>query len=122
VRQGSTGRNFAYLFTWRSPAMGGKLGACHALDIPFVFRHLDSPEAAFLTRGQAPQALSDAMSGAWAAFARTGSPGLPGLDWPDYGPERNTMVLDAAPRVEPDPRREIREFFAANQVSRQPGR
>jgi para-nitrobenzyl esterase len=122
VRQGSTGRNFAYLFTWRSPAMGGKLGACHALDIPFVFRHLDSPEAAFLTRGQTPQALSDAMSGAWAAFARTGSPGLPGLDWPDYGPERNTMVLDAAPRVEQDPRREIREFFAANQVSRQPGR
>lgn len=122
VRQGSTGRNFAYLFTWRSPAMGGKLGACHALDIPFVFRHLDSPEAAFLTRGQAPQSLSDAISGAWAAFARTGSPGLPGLEWPDYGPERNTMVLDAQPRVKPDPRREIRKFFAANQVSLQPGR
>jgi para-nitrobenzyl esterase len=120
-RQGSPGRSFSYLFTWPSPAMGGKLGSCHALDIPFVFRHLDSPEAAFLTRGKAPQALSDTMSGAWASFARTGTPGCPGLEWPDYGQERNTMILDLAPRVEADPRREIREFFVVNQVSRQPG-
>lgn len=26
--------------------MGGKLGACHALDFPFVFRQLPSPELA----------------------------------------------------------------------------
>jgi para-nitrobenzyl esterase len=110
---GGRGRNFAYLFTWRSPAMGGKLGACHALDIPFVFRHLDAPEAAFLTRGRAPQSLSDAMSGAWAAFAHTGTPGTAALAWPGYGQERNMMVLDAGPRLEADPRREIREFFEA---------
>jgi para-nitrobenzyl esterase len=100
--------------------MGGKLGACHALDIPFVFRHLASPEAAFLTRGNAPQPLSDAMSGAWASFARTGTPAGAGLDWPEYGPRRSTMILDEMLRVEADPRREIREFFAANRVSRQP--
>lgn len=107
------GKNFAYLFTWRSPAMGGKLGACHALDIPFVFRHLDAPEAAFLTRGKAPQPLSDAMCGAWASFARTGTPGTAELAWPEYGQRRNTMVLDAEPRLEADPRQEIREFFEA---------
>lgn len=45
--------------------MGGKLGACHALDLPFVFRQLASPEAEFLTRGRAPQSLSDMMSTAW---------------------------------------------------------
>jgi para-nitrobenzyl esterase len=61
ARQGAPGRTFSYLFTWRSPALGGKLGACHALDIPFVFRHLDSAEAAFLTRGRAPQSLGDSM-------------------------------------------------------------
>ncbi|WP_457947725.1 carboxylesterase/lipase family protein [Pseudarthrobacter sp. alpha12b] len=107
------GRNFAYLFTWRSPAMGGKLGACHALDIPFVFRHLAAPEAAFLTRGKAPQSLSDATSGAWAAFAHTGTPGTATLAWPEYGAQHQTMVLDDGPRVEADPRREIREFFEA---------
>ncbi|MDT0169031.1 carboxylesterase family protein [Pseudarthrobacter sp. BRE9] len=107
------GRNFAYLFTWRSPAMGGKLGACHALDIPFVFRHLDAPEAAFLTRGKAPQSLSDAMSGAWAAFAQAGTPDIKHLAWPEYGGRRNTMVFDGESRLEADPRREVREFFEA---------
>ncbi|MDQ0661929.1 para-nitrobenzyl esterase [Arthrobacter ulcerisalmonis] len=108
---GAPGKNFAYLFIWRSPAMGGKLGACHALDIPFVFRQLDAPEAAFLTRGEAPQSLSDAMSGAWGAFARTGTPGTPALAWPEYGGHRSTMVLDGESRLEADPRSEIREFF-----------
>jgi len=106
-----TGGTFAYLFTWRSPAMGGKLGACHALDIPFVFRHLEAPEAAFLTRGKAPQALSDIMSRAWAAFAQSGKPAVPGLGWPEYGERRSTLVLDADTRLEDDPRRELREFF-----------
>ncbi|MDQ0675208.1 para-nitrobenzyl esterase [Pseudarthrobacter siccitolerans] len=114
ARHGSSGKTFSYLFTWRSPAMGGKLGACHALDIPFVFRQLRSPEAEFLTRGTAPQGLSEMMSTAWAAFAQTGKPIAVGLpDWPFYGPGRRTMVLDEPPRVEDDPRRELREFWAA---------
>ena len=108
---GAAGRTFAYLFTWPSPAMGGKLGACHALDIPFVFRHLEAPEAAFLTRGKAPEALGDMMSGAWAAFAGTGTPATAGRGWPEYGEARSTMVLDADTHLEDDPRREIREFF-----------
>jgi para-nitrobenzyl esterase len=112
ARQGSAGNNFSYLFTWRSPAMGGKLGACHALDIPFVFRQLASPEAEFLTRGTAPQGLSDMMSTAWTGFARTGQLEAPGLPvWPDYWPKRRTMVLDEQPRVEDDPRGELREVL-----------
>ncbi|VXB82789.1 Carboxylic ester hydrolase [Arthrobacter sp. 9AX] len=113
ARQGSAGKNFAYLFTWRSPAMGGRLGACHALDIPFVFRRLVSPEAEFLTRGTAPQGLSDMMSTSWAAFARTGMPAGPGLqEWPEYGQSRRTLILDEEPRVEDDPRTELRQFWA----------
>jgi para-nitrobenzyl esterase len=113
ARQGSSGKNFSYLFTWQSPALGGKLGSCHALDIPFVFRQLGSSEAEFLTRGTAPQGLSDMMSTAWAAFASTGQPAAPGLpDWPAYGPGRRTMVLNELPRMEEDPRRELRQFWA----------
>lgn len=107
------GRNHAYLFTWPSPAMGGRLGSCHALEIAFVFRHLRAPESAFLTRGTAPQDLSDTMSSAWAAFAATGIPVLPGAAWPEYGTQRATVVLDTDIRVALDPRREIREFFEA---------
>lgn len=112
ARQGSAGKNFSYLFTWRSPALAGKLGACHALDIPFVFRQRSSPDAEFLTRGTAPQSLSDMMSAAWAAFARTGDPATPDSPgWPAYGPGRRTMILDELPRLEEDPRRELREFW-----------
>ncbi|WP_220129779.1 carboxylesterase/lipase family protein [Sphingomonas chungangi] len=31
------GRTHFYEFGWRSPAFGGELGACHALELPFVF-------------------------------------------------------------------------------------
>lgn len=93
--------------------MGGKLGACHALDVPFVFRQLASPEAEFLTRGRAPASLGDMMSGAWELFASAGQPAAPGLpEWPEYGSSRRTMILDQLPRVEEDPRRELREFWA----------
>ena len=55
--------------------------------------------------------LCDAMSGAWASFAHTGAPGGAKPGWPEYGQERNTLVLDAEPRLEADPRREVRQFF-----------
>ena len=117
ARHGSLGKTFSYLFTWQSPAMGGKLGSCHALDIPFVFRQLGSAEAKFLTRGTAPQNLGNSMSSAWANFARSGLPQAAGLPpWPEYGREhRQTMILDATSRVESDPRGALREFWSADQ-------
>jgi para-nitrobenzyl esterase len=122
ARMGSAGKNFSYLFTWQSPAMGGKLGSCHALEIPFVFRRLDSPEAAYLTRGTAPADLGDSMSAAWAAFAGSGAPAATGLPaWPEYGVTehaigRETMILDAEPRVESDPRGRLRAFWEHHRV------
>src|SRR3712207_6878860 len=35
------GTTYAYEFAWTSPAFGGRLGACHGLEIPFVFDTLD---------------------------------------------------------------------------------
>ena len=37
VAQAGNAPTFAYLFEWGSPAMGGWLGACHGLEIAFVF-------------------------------------------------------------------------------------
>lgn len=37
------GRTHAYEFAWPSPVAEGALGACHALEIPFVFGTLGSP-------------------------------------------------------------------------------
>lgn len=123
ARSGSAGRNFSYLFTWKSPAMGGKLGACHALEIPFVFRQLDSPEAAYVTRGKAPEDLAESMSAAWAAFAGSGTPAAPGLPpWPEYqisgsGRDRLTMILDVTPQVASDPRGRLREFWVDHRTA-----
>jgi len=58
--------------------------------------------------------LSDTISDAWVAFARTGSPNHAGLPaWPTYGPEaRATMILDSVCRVENDPLGAERQAWA----------
>jgi para-nitrobenzyl esterase len=112
ARCSSDRATFSYLFTWSTLAMEGRLGACHALEVPFVFRNLSHPGAGFLVGRQPPTRLSGMMSSAWASFARNGTPSAPGLpDWPVYGPGRETMILDTDPSVEPDPRGALRRFW-----------
>jgi para-nitrobenzyl esterase len=104
---------FMYLFAWESDHLGGLFKAAHAMEVPFVFDH---PDVAPMT-GSRPdrRELAAAMSGAWAAFARTGDPNHGGLpDWPAYDTEaRATMVFDAPCRTEDDPRREERLAWSA---------
>ncbi len=91
---------FTYLFTWASPAFGGVLGSCHALEIPFVFGSLRHPVVqAFSGGGDDALALSDAMGEAWASMARTGVPSCPPLgDWSGWQPDRRpTTVLGPWP-------------------------
>jgi para-nitrobenzyl esterase len=68
-------RVYSYLFTWPSPMMGGMLGACHALELGFVFgTHGDPGMTDFSGSGPAAEALSERMMDAWLAFARSGDP------------------------------------------------
>jgi para-nitrobenzyl esterase len=94
---------YRYAFAWPSPAFGGLFGACHALEIPFVFDTLDlgaSQMQGALLGTEPPQRLADAMHGAWLAFATTGDPG-----WPRYESQRRTTmrfdVTSAAVEGEP---------------------
>ncbi|MER6514300.1 carboxylesterase family protein [Nonomuraea sp. NPDC001636] len=72
---------YGYEFRWESPvespAGGGRVGAVHNLDLPFVFDVLDAPGVARTAGPGAPQTLADAMHAAWVRFARTGDPGWP---------------------------------------------
>ena len=90
-----------YRFDWRTPAFGGIFGACHALELAYVFHTLDSDMARAFTDGQAPVELADTVHGAWVHFATHGSPGHAGLpDWPRYtAAERPTMSFDVAPSL-----------------------
>src|SRR6185503_16493708 len=78
-------RTWMYLFSWRSPARDGVMGACHALDLPFVFGNLDAPGMpAFAGEGADAQPLAEAMMDAWTAFAHGEAP------WPSSGRRRST--------------------------------
>ena len=82
---------YMYLFDWLSPLFGGVLGACHALDLWFVFGILD---ANFSGWDEEARSLSRKMQDAWTSFARRGDPTVPGIgDWKQYDERRMTMVL-----------------------------
>ncbi|KOV04225.1 carboxylesterase/lipase family protein [Streptomyces virginiae] len=78
------GPSHLYEFAWCSGIPG--LGACHALELGFVFDTLSVPEAAWLAGTGAPQALADEMHTAWVRFATTGDPGW--APWNGDGPPK----------------------------------
>jgi para-nitrobenzyl esterase len=97
---------YGYWFTWGTPVFGGRLGSCHALEIPFVFHTMDQPGADVLLGDDPPEALSLTMLDAWVAFARSGDPNHAGLPetWPAYDADRRaTLQLDAEVAVVDDP-------------------
>lgn len=99
---------YMYYFKWRSPVRDGKLKAMHCMEIPFVF---DNPDAGkpMTGSGEDRYALAAKVSGAWAAFARSGNPSQKGLAWPAYDTaKRATMILDDKCEVVNDPRKEVR--------------
>ena len=104
-----------YLFTWRPPALRRALGACHGLDIPFVFGAIRHPLILPLVGlGGAVSALSRSMQSAWVTFAREGVPGDEALPaWPTYcAGERRTMVLGRRCEVAPAPLERERGLLA----------
>jgi para-nitrobenzyl esterase len=105
-RKADQGRGavYQYYWTWQSPARDGKLRAFHTIEIPFVFDNVDG--AKLMTGdGKDRYALEDKVSGAWAAFARTGNPNHPGLpNWPAFDTTRRaTMILDNECQAVNDP-------------------
>lgn len=104
-----------YRFDWASPLVGGRLGATHGLDIPFVWNVMDRRGVVLFTGARrARHALARATHAAWVAFATSGNPGTPLLpDWPGYEPSRRaTMILDATRQVMDDPRGDERELWS----------
>lgn len=88
---------YMYLFDWVSPLMNGILGACHGLEIGFVFGLLND---SFTGSDAEAQALSTKMQDAWAGFARHGHPGCESTGkWEPYGERRQTMILGRQCRV-----------------------
>jgi para-nitrobenzyl esterase len=110
-RKAAAGRAPAYLYQirWRTPVEGGRRLSPHCIEIPFAMRnHWQLPE--MVGTGPELEPLADKVSGAWAAFARTGSPSHPGIPkWPAYNAaERPTMHMNTEWTLTKDPDREER--------------
>ena len=108
------GRNtWVYQLDFPSPVEGGRYGAMHTLDIPLVFGTIAAPGS---MTGTAPAAatVSNRMSDAFVALARSGNPNHAGSPvWPPFDlARRPTMIFDRATHLANDPRRAERELFA----------
>ena len=104
--QSAQAPSYAYLFDWAPPALRSRIGACHGLEIPFVFGTLRSaPLAPMFALAPGALRLSDRMQRAWLAFARSGDPACDLLPaWPAYDAERRpTLVLASRCAVEDTP-------------------
>jgi para-nitrobenzyl esterase len=96
AQQQGGGSVHAYLVTWRAPALRRSLGACHAIEIPFVFGNERSPLARPLSGFSGDgHRFARQLQRSWLAFARSGNPGHDRLPtWPRYRTgARATMVL-----------------------------
>ena len=74
-----TGSTWRYRFDWRSPGHDGRLGASHAMELPFVFDVVGRVDTGALAVPDTDEtrALAARMRTAWVAFARDGDPGWP---------------------------------------------
>jgi para-nitrobenzyl esterase len=101
---------YLYLFSWPSPAAGGKFGAVHGVDVGLAFNNArgaiagDTPEA---------RALAARFAAAWVAFAKTGDPNTDAIPrWEPFNAQtRPTMVWDHEVTLEHDPLREQRTLW-----------
>jgi para-nitrobenzyl esterase len=80
-------------------------GARHGAELPYVFGTLASAPGESPEERAAQQRVSEAMNGAWRAFARRGEPNGPGLPaWPPYDGERILEFSRDGITVHPDAR------------------
>lgn len=98
-----------YWFTWPTPAFGGVVGCCHALDIPFAFDNLDAEGVLMMTGdGAERSAIADRFASEIVAFATHGHP-----SWSQFNVEdRPTLVIDTQTQLAHDPEPEIRVLYS----------
>ncbi len=106
ARDGGPAPSYLYEFRWESPARNGILGACHALELPFVFETLGTPGAELMTGPDAPLGLAEEMHRCWVRFIEEADPG-----WAPYSRSRTVRIFGGGDPTEQDPGAERRELW-----------
>lgn len=101
---------WSYLWTWPSPAYGGRYGAVHGID---VAPSLHNIRGALNGPSAESRAMADRIASIWAAFAASGDPDNKHIpQWAAYDSKRRaTLILDQQTRVENDPRGAFRNLW-----------
>ena len=93
----------AFFYNWKVPSAIRYYGACHAVELAYVFGNLDET---IFTGEKADGRISGLVQQMWVNFAKTGNPSLKDLPWPSYSrKKRKTMVMDETFHVEENPKR-----------------
>ena len=96
----------AFMYYWTKPSALPYLGACHAVELAYVF---GNESDTIYTGEPADPVLARQVQDQWVRFAETGDPGTEKLPWPAYDPEnRWTMMLGDPSGAEKDPLAEQR--------------
>jgi para-nitrobenzyl esterase len=88
VAEARTAPTWVYRFDYPEPGRNGGLGACHGVELPYVFDTIDEPSVRPRI-GDAPSIKAAAAAHAtWVRFVTTGEPG-----WDGYDTERRVTGL-----------------------------
>ncbi|MBQ1491643.1 MAG: carboxylesterase family protein, partial [Blautia sp.] len=99
--------NPVYMYYWAYPSSLPNMGACHAVELAYVFNNLS--ETIYTGEGiYEPLAIQAQQM--WVNFAKTGNPSLEDLTWEPYSQEsRGTMILDKESHMQWNLKEEARE-------------
>lgn len=96
-------------YYWTSPSAIGSLGACHAVELAYVFNNLDDR---IYTGDYMDEALAKRVQRMWINFAKTGNPSTETFTWDPYSKDaRCTAVLGREDRMETDLLEEQRKLI-----------
>jgi para-nitrobenzyl esterase len=86
--RGAAARTWMYRFDWPRPQANHGLGACHAVEIPYVFDTVTRAELGPLVGDSPAQGVADRAHRAWVDFITHGEPG-----WAPYDTVSRTTAL-----------------------------
>ncbi|MBQ9067063.1 MAG: carboxylesterase/lipase family protein [Clostridia bacterium] len=99
----------SYVYYWNYPSAIPDLGACHAVELAYVFNNLDET---IYTGNNVDASLAAEVQQMWINFAKTGDPSTEDNNWPSYNEDTRTcMVLDQKIHTENDLLGEQRNYI-----------